>query len=325
MKRDHHDLPSGFRDVVRVPVLLGTQHAEKGAALQPLDGPFGMAVVDIDLSMPVPVETRKALNQALVEHQVLLFRNQHLGDAQLNEVASWFGNIRILPGGHNKLEERVPGIRHLTNLGSDGKPTGHHPDPFSREWHADGAWMPTPARATLLYALEVPEEGGATQFADMYGGLEAFNESERQRLETLEVIHDVELARVLRFGRAITVNKHLGRRQKLRRWLRLIRRMLTGRATVHPVIRTCKDSGRPAIVLGCDAWRICGMGWRRGMREVAELTRRTIRPERVLTHHWQAGDLVVWDNRSLLHRVNDYDFKHDARVMRQVVITERTT
>jgi taurine dioxygenase len=185
--------------------------------------------------------------------------------------------------------------------------------------------MPTPARATLLYAIEVPEEGGATQFADMYAGLQAFDEVERRRLETLEVIHDVELSRVLRFGRAISVNKHLGRRQKLRRWLRFMRRTLPGRATVHPVIRTNNDSGRPAIVLGCDAWRIRGMGWRRGMREVAELTQRSVRPERVLTHCWQAGDVVVWDNRSLLHRVNDYNFKREARVMRQVVIVERTT
>jgi alpha-ketoglutarate-dependent taurine dioxygenase len=325
MKRVHHFTPPGFRDVARIPAQHGTQHAEQRTALHPLDGPFGMGVVGIDLSRPVPVETRKALNQALVEHQVLLFRNQHLGDAHLSEVASWFGNVRVLPGGHNNLDERIPGVRHLTNLGSDGRPVGEHPDPFSREWHADGAWMPSPARATLLYAIEVPREGGATQFADMYGGLEAFDESERQRLATLEVIHDVELARVLRYGRAITVNKHLGRRQKLRRWLRFMRRMLPGRATVHPVIRTCRDSGRPAIVLGCDAWRVCGMGWRRGMREVAELTLRSVRPERVLTHHWQAGDLVVWDNRSLLHRVNDYDFKHDARVMRQVVIAECTS
>lgn len=293
--------------------------------MQSLDGPFGMEVIGVKLAKALTDETRLALNKALVEHQVLLFRKQRLGDEQIREIASWFGDVRVLPGAYTTGEKGVPGVRHITNLGPSGRPTGSHPDPFSREWHADGAWMQTPARATLLYALEVPELGGSTQFADMYGGLEAFDESERRRLETLEVIHDVTLARVFRYGRAVSIGRRSGARRRLRIWLRLLSSLLPGRSTVHPVIRMHPESGRPAIVLGCDAWRIRGMGWRRGMREVSELTKRSIRPERVLTHHWQPGDLLVWDNRSLLHRVTDYDFKGVARVMRQVVIVERTT
>jgi alpha-ketoglutarate-dependent taurine dioxygenase len=287
--------------------------------LSELNGPFGIEALEIDLATDPTARTRHALNRALVDHQILLFRNQHLDDTRIYQVASWFGKVRVLPGGY-RGEERVPGVRHLTNLGLDGRPTGRHPDPFSREWHADGAWMQTPARATLLYALRVPDAGGETQFADMYGGLEAFNESERRRLEQLEVIHDVELSRLLRYGRAV----NLSRQQRLQLWLRFLRRFLHRRATVHPVIRTCPDTGRPAIVLGCDAWKIRGMGWRRGMREVAELTRRSIRHELILTHRWYPGDLLVWDNRSLLHRLTDYDLDSDARVMRQVVLVEQT-
>ena len=184
--------------------------------------------------------------------------------------------------------------------------------------------MRTPARATLLYAIEVPGQGGDTQFADMYGGLEAFSDAERRHLETLEVIHDVELSRVLRFGRAVNARQSFGVRSYLRRWWRFLSRMLPGHSSVHPVIRIPPDGDRPAIVLGCDAWRIRGMGWLRGMREVDALTRRSIRPERILTHHWRPGDVVLWDNRSILHRVTDYDFGREARVMRQVVISERT-
>jgi len=90
--------------------------------------------------------------------------------------------------------------------------------------------------------------------------------------------------RVLRFGRAVNSGNYSGFRQWVRRWLRFLRRMLPGHATVHAVVRTCADNGRPAIVLGCDAWRIRGKGWRRGMREVAKLTQRSIRTERVLSH-----------------------------------------
>ena len=129
---------------------------------------------------------------------MLLFRNQKLTDQRLNEVASLFGEVRALPGGYIG-EENVFGVRHLTNLGPDNKPTGIHPERWSKVWHTDGGFSQPPAKATLLYAIESSRDGGATQFADMYGGLEAFTESERRKLETLDAIHDQELARVFRF------------------------------------------------------------------------------------------------------------------------------
>ena len=279
MKRDANNLHVELGSTANISTEPETTLTRESLSLEPLDGPFGMEAKGVDLSGTLSTEIRQSLNKALVEHQVLLFRNQHLGDAQISEVASWFGNVRVLPRVRYKGEEFVPGVRHLTNLGDDGRPSGEHPDPFSREWHADGAWMPIPARATLLYALEVPKEGGATQFADMVGGLEGFDESERRRLETLEVIHDVTLARVLRFGRAVNIKQYVGVKRQLRLWLRFLRRLLPGATTVHPVIRICPENGRAAIVLGADAWRIRGMGWYRGMREVAQLTQRSVRPE----------------------------------------------
>jgi len=325
MKRDLNNLPAELNCAARIPGEHETMQTSGSLTLHALDGPFGMEAKGVDLSGKLTTGLRQSLNKALVEQQVLLFRNQQLGDAQIREVASWFGDVRVLPRVRRKGEEIVPGVRHLTNLGADGRPSGKHPDPFSREWHADGAWMQIPARATVLYALEVPREGGATQFADMVGGLEGFNESERGRLDKLEVIHDVELARVLRFGRAVNINQHVGRKRQLGLWLRFLRRLLPGATTVHPVIRISPENGRAAIVLGADAWRIRGMGWYRGMREVARLTQRSVRSELILTHYWRPGDLVIWDNRSLLHRVEDYDFKREARVMRQVVICGRTS
>jgi taurine dioxygenase len=276
-----------------------------------------MEALNIDLNKYQSARTRHTLNKALVEHQVLLFRNQRLEDSRIHEVASWFGKVRAFPRGY-RGEERISGVRHITNLGNDGRPSGRHPDPFSQEWHADGAWMPTPAKATLLYALEVPNANGSTQFADMYGGLESFTETERRQLEKTEVVHDVELSRLLRYRNII----HLSTQQRMRLWLRFFKRRLDRRATIHPAIRTSPDTGRQALVLGCDAWKIHGMGLRRGMREVDELTKRSIRDELILTHHWCPGDVLVWDNRSLLHRATDYDLHNNIRVMRQVVLIE---
>lgn len=95
-------------------------------SFRPLDGPFGMEVQGVDLSRHIATKVVHTLDTALAQHQVLLFRNQDLNDERLNEVASLFGEVRALPGGYI-AEEKVFGVRQLTNLGPDNKPTGVHP------------------------------------------------------------------------------------------------------------------------------------------------------------------------------------------------------
>ena len=285
----------------------------------PLDGPFGMEVEGIDLSMEISANTTQTLKKALITHQVLLFRNQKLTDTRLREVASKFGRVRDLPGGFIG-EEKICGVRHLTNLGPDNKPTGVHPEKWSKIWHTDGGFSQPPAKATLLYSIRSAREGGATQFSDMYGGLDAFTASERCKLENLDAIHDQDLARVFRHGRAVIENSTLSWWQRLKRWRRFLVRMCSHGVTIHPLVYFCEESGRSAIILGSDVWRIRGMNWRRGMRAVEELTQRAVREEVTLTYIAQPGDVMLWDNRSLLHRVTDYDAAKDVRVMRQVVI-----
>lgn len=291
-------------------------------SLCPLDGPFGVEVKGVDLGGPIAETTVRALDKALIRHQVLLFRNQALPDERLNEVAALFGEVRALPGGYIG-DENVFGVRHLTNLGPDNKPTGVHPERWSRVWHTDGGFTQPPARATLLYAIKASRLGGATQFADMYGGLDAFTGPERSELETMDAIHDQGLARVFRFGRAVVENRNLTRWRRFTLWCRFFARMLPGGTTVHPLVYFCEASGRSAIILGSDVWRVRGMGWRRGMRKVEELAQRAIREEVILTLYSQSGDAMLWDNRSLLHRVTDYDLASDVRIMRQVVIMPR--
>lgn len=286
-----------------------------------MQGAFGREVADLDLSIDLDAATLEAIERALVENQVLLFRGQRLDDARLLEIGRWLGDVRPLPGGYRNTET-VFGVRHLSNLDADGRPTGRHPDLFSMYWHTDGATLKPPAKATLLYALQSPDVGVATEFASMIRGFAAFSPGERRQLEQMKAIHDVDLARVFRHGRAVNLQRNAGMAHRLQVYLRFLKRMLPGQATVHPVVRQCAVTGRKAIVLGSDAWRICGMGWRRGMREVDKLTERAVQDGAVLRYPLRAGDLVIWDNRFLLHRATDFDTGEYARVMRQVVIME---
>ena len=291
--------------------------------LQPMHKAFGSEVIDVDLSQDLPTGILASLESALVEHQVLLFRNQDLSDERLLEIGNQLGEVRRLPGGFRN-EETVFGIRHLSNLDKDGKPTGQHPDPFNLYWHTDGATLKPPAKATLLYAIQSPGFGVATEFASMIHGLDAFSLAERQRLEQLSAIHDVDLARVFRHGRRVNLQRKASIWRRVKIYYRFLKRLLPGQATVHPLVRRCAATGRQGIVLGNDAWRICGMGWRRGMRELERLTERAVRDGAVLRYTLRAGDLVIWDNRFLLHRATDYDTGKSARVLRQVVVLEHS-
>lgn len=281
-----------------------------------------MEVMGLDLSHTLGPDALEAVNRALVEHQVLLFRGQNLDDERMRKIGHSLGEVRTLPGGH-RGRETVFGVRHLTNLDDNGRPTGRHPDRFGKIWHTDGATLTPPAKATLLYALQSPESGGATEFASMFAGLKAFSPAERRQLGKLDAIHDVELARVFRHGRRLILQNNVDFVRRMRIWFRFFRRMLPGQTTVHPVVRHCAQTGRTAIMLGSDAWRIRVRSWRRGMREVDELTERAVREGAVLTYCLQPNDLVIWDNRFLLHRVTDYDTAKHTRVMRQVVVLER--
>lgn len=285
-------------------------------------GAFGRQVIDLDLSHTLAADVIESIKMALTEHQVLLFCGQSLSDERMREIGNCIGEVRALPGGF-RGRETVFGVRHLTNLGEDGKPTGRHPDHFSKNWHTDGATLTPPAKATLLYALQSPESGGATEFASMIAGLKAFSSAERCELSKLDAIHDVDLARVFRHGRRVIQQDNVSFVRRMQLWYRFFRRMLPGQATVHPVLRRCEQTGRTAIMLGSDVWRIRGLGWRRGMRDVNKLIERALRGGSVLSYCLQPDDLVIWDNRSLLHRVTDYDTESHSRVMRQVVVLER--
>ncbi|MCB1866933.1 MAG: TauD/TfdA family dioxygenase [Chromatiales bacterium] len=288
--------------------------------LAPVAASFGREVQGVDLARAVPRGIRARLSLAVAEHQVLVFRNQTLDARRAREIASWFGSVRDVPGTRFDRQP-VRGVRTISNIDVSGRVRATHPDPFSRIWHADGAWMNPPARASALYAQQVPSSGGETVFADMYAATEALHDDRRASIQRLRVIHHVDLARVFRFGRSVVVPSGLPLAVRLRRWRRFLRAMLPGGASVHPVVRVCADTGRAAVVLGADAWRVLGMSRRRGMLFVEQLTSELVGLAPLYTHRWGSGDLVIWDNRSTLHRVLDYN-PLDRRVMLHLVMLE---
>jgi alpha-ketoglutarate-dependent taurine dioxygenase len=222
-----------------------------------------------------------------------------------------------------QVEPGLSDVQRLTNLDADGVATGANPDPYSLHWHIDGSATDVPARYTLLYAVRVPSSGGETSFADMYAACAALPPVRRKALASGRAIHDNVLARRFRHGVPMARGDNsLRRRLELR--MRFVRRMLSPFTPRHPVIRVHEETGRSSLYLGDHAWRIVGHWWPTGERLVDELNAfATTRADWTYTHAWHAGDLLIWDNRCLLHRGSPYDAAGEERVMLRAVVEGR--
>ena len=260
-----------------------------------------------------------ALHRALLTHQLLLLRGLDLNADGFRRLGGRLGPLRPVPYGM-RTEPGMPEVQRLSNLDADGVPTGVNPDPYSLYWHPDGSATRIPSRFTLLYAVRIPNHGGDTHFADMYAACAALTPARRQALVGRFAIHDPDLARHFRHGRPIAP-AGLNRHRRLAMRFRFFVRLLSPRTTRHPVICLHEETGRPCLYIGDHAWRITGYRWSTGTRLIDELNAfATTNPQWTYTHSWRAGDLLIWDNRCLLHRGSEYDVAGQPRVMLRAVV-----
>jgi alpha-ketoglutarate-dependent taurine dioxygenase len=296
------------------------QHdASKRFALQRFSPALGVEVTGFDAGSLDSPALGPFLHRALLDHQLLLLRGVSLDAVSFRRLGAHLGTLRRVPDGM-QVEPGLPEVQRLTNLGADGKPTGINPDPYSMQWHTDGSAARIPSSYTLLYALRVPKEGGATGFVDMYAACEGLSPARRRALVGRLAVHEPEIARYFRHGRAIApADASVPRRLRLR--ARFVRRVLSSRTARHPIVRIHEETGRECLFIGDHAWRVTGCWWPTGIRLANELNSfATTNPDWTYTHAWRLGDLVIWDNRCLLHRGSDYDAARETRVMLRSVI-----
>jgi taurine dioxygenase len=273
---------------------------------------FTSASVDSDALAPV-------LARGLLDHQLVLLRGVDLDAERFRRVGLLLGSLRRVPYGMQR-ERGMLDVQRLTNLDDNGARTGANPDPYSLYWHTDGSAAHIPSRYTLLYAIRVPARGGDTSFVNMYDACAALPPARRRRLVGRLAVHDPDVARPLHH-RIPIAPADADLRTKLRMRLRFVRRMLSSRAARHPVIRIHEETGRTCLFLGDHAWRVTGSWWPAGIRLANDVNAfATSRPEWIYTHAWQPGDLVVWDNRCVLHRGSAYDTAAEDRVMLRSVV-----
>ena len=228
--------------------------------------------------------TARAVLDALEEHSVLVFRDLHMDDAAQVEFSRKLGDVVILGSGTGNP---YPEIFTVT-LNKDKNPVADYLK-ATFFWHIDGATDEIPTKASLLTARQIAD-GADTEFASTYAAYEDLPAGDKQRFERVRVVHSLEASQWL-------VQPDPSP-QELKAW--------RARPTrEHPLVWT-HHSGRKSLVLGATASHVVGMSEGDGRTLLAGLLEWATRPDFVYRHQWRVGDLVIWDNRGVLHRALRY-------------------
>lgn len=271
--------------------------------IEPLDGVLGAQVLGADLTGPLDDETVQHLRTALNDYHLLVFRDQDLTGEQQVSFSSSFGELE----GHVVRRHdgsRTPTLHVVSNLDANGQPTATPRSLGNFQWHTDKSYHEVPSYATLLHAQQIPPDGGNTEFASMHLAYEALAPARQQDLAGLRLIHSWEASRI-NSGSVLASEEEKRERPPV----------------VHPLVRTHPDTGRKLLYMGIHVSHIEGRPQAEGKALVDELMAHATQPQFVYAHQWRDGDLVMWDNRSLMHRARrDFDAASYPRVLHRTVV-----
>lgn len=267
-------------------------------SVEPLSPVLGASVVGLDLRQPLTESTKRAVYDAFVQYHVLCFRDQHLDHSQQIAFTEQFGTLER----HMAMNRGTvhPLVHIVTNLGADGKPSGKV---ASTQWHSDKSFRPQPSLATILHALVMPPDGGETCFANMILAYEALPDAEKAELDGVRVVHSWEISRA-RAGAKATAEE-----------------IADAPPMTHPLVRTIPETGRKALFMGEHASYFEGLPEEVGRVRLEKLLAHSIQERFVYRHKWTLGDLLMWDNRCLLHRANtNFDAARFPRVLQRTCL-----
>lgn len=250
---------------------------------------IGAEVTGIDLSRPVDMETRLTLNKAVVENIALVIRDQNFTPRQFLAAASLFGE----PMEPNDLDHSIPGLPFVHEVSSRRRKADGTAEKFGARWHTDHTHEEFPPKHTALYALELPANGGGTSFVNMQAGYRSLPEEIRLRIEGMKTVNVV-------FGSAAKYEVSDRANYRSNRNVAPI---------LQPLVRTHPDTGGKALYFHPKKTEnIVGMKPDESQALLDRLLIHALKPEFIYTHHWRRGDMLIWDNRSALHKAEyDYD------------------
>ena len=249
----------------------------------------GVSIPDVDLSRKLSPALKDRVVAAFRAYHIVVFPGQSLSREAQFAFAANFGEVEA-HGLHRPGTKRYAVAHVMSNLDEGGNPSFKFSRAANYHWHTDKPYHPAPPLLTTLYAVELPPDGGDTEFANTVLAYDALPDDMKRRIGGLRVV----------FRPAFDASRP---------------------AVEHPLVRTHPDTGAKALYLGNHATRIAGMPEAEGVALLAELLEHATQRQFVYVHRWRPGDLVMWDNRCLLHRAAaNYQADRYRRVMHRSVV-----
>jgi alpha-ketoglutarate-dependent taurine dioxygenase len=265
----------------------------------PLDASFGARITGMKIAAMTPEEWR-VVEDAFHTYAALVFPDQHLSAEEQIAFGERFGDIELLRDASQKavaISNRKPDgtamsaaeTRYKSLRGNEG-------------WHTDSSYMPLAAKASILAAEVVPSAGGETELADMRDAYDKLDEVMKARIADLSAYHSLYASQA-KAGYTFKTGDGYGYHTK--------------GAPLRPLVKVHPVTGRKSLFIGRHAYRIPGMEDREAQALLDELLAYACRAPRTYAHEWKPGDVMMWDNRCILHRACPYDYGK-IRVMRHV-------
>ena len=244
--------------------------------INPLETCIGAEVTGVDLRTPLTAPIIDQLQQAFLQHIVLVIREQQLTAPQYRDALAQFGEPMRQHREKYNLDE-CPDVSVVTNIGGFGK---------AAMWHTDHTNHECPPKVTALHAVRLPSSGGATWFANMYAGFDALSAQRQQQIQSMHTLNSMEN------------NPGYSDADRQR----------NAGGVRHPMVRTHPQTGRKALYFHLTkAQQIEGMPDAEVRPLLEALLSEAVQPEGVYKHTWQRGDVVLADNRCAMHRAeHDY-------------------
>jgi len=267
--------------------------------ISPLSGVFGAELLDVDVNC-ITEEQLQAAREAQNQHGVIFFRDQKMTCDQHIAFARRWGNIVV-----NRFFERVEGYQEIALVRKEPR----HKTVVGEVWHTDHSYDYAPAKGSILYAKEVPAQGGDTLFANMYLAYEALSAGLKKTLAGLRAVHSS--AQV--FSKDAVQSFEPGED-------RFMNSELATQENVHPVVITHPESGKKALYVNPDFTRNFE-GWTtEESRPLLDyLYRHASRPDFVIRFKWRKHSIAFWDNRATWHRAQN-DYPDQRRLMHRITL-----
>ena len=271
--------------------------------LTPIDATLGATITDIDLADLDDV-TWTFVEDAFHEYAALVFPAQNLSAEAQVAFSSRFGDIELL---REDADVKAVSVSNQTPDGAVLEPEEHRYQTLrgNEGWHIDSTYMPLAAKAGVLSAKVVPPTGGETELADMRAAYDALDEDRKERIEDLSAYHSLYESQA-KIGNIVETGAGYGYHTK--------------GAPLRPLVRTHPVTGRKSLCIGRHAYRIPGLADAEAQSLLDDLVAFACQPPRIHTQNWQPGDLMIWDNRCVMHRARPYDFS-ETRILQATRIS----